>query len=390
MRSFKMKRIAILGSTGSIGQNSLEVIKSFPDKFCAVGLSTNSNIDILYQQIKELHPAFVCVRDKDAAVKLESKSKSKGIKFFVGEAGLVEMVQDKRIDKVVLAISGSAALPALLKAIENGKDIALANKEALVMAGPIIMKKAGRKKIKIIPVDSELSAIWQCLKNEDKDKIRNIYLTASGGPFRKIGKKDLKNISVHDALKHPRWKMGPKISVDSANLMNKGLEVLETMYLFDIEPQRIKILIHPQSIIHSMVEFEDGVILAQLSITDMRIPIQYALTYPQRLANKLASVDFCELSRLDFQEPDFRRFPCLGLAYQVAGEQGTLPVVLNAANEVSVDEFLKNRLGFVSIPKVIERVLDKHRNIIEPGLDDILEADNWARREAYKLINKLN
>ncbi len=385
-----MKRIAILGSTGSIGQNSLEVIKSFPDKFCAVGLSTNSNIDILYQQIKELHPAFVCVRDKDAAVKLESKSKSKGIKLFVGEAGLVEMVQDKRIDKVVLAISGSAALPALLKAIENGKDIALANKEALVMAGPIIMKKAGRKKIKIIPVDSELSAIWQCLKNEDKDKIRNIYLTASGGPFRKIGKKDLKNISVHDALKHPRWKMGPKISVDSANLMNKGLEVLETMYLFDIEPQRIKILIHPQSIIHSMVEFEDGVILAQLSITDMRIPIQYALTYPQRLANKLASVDFCELSRLDFQEPDFRRFPCLGLAYRVAGEQGTLPVVLNAANEVSVDEFLKNRLGFVSISKVIERVLDKHRNIIEPGLDDILEADNWARREAYKLINKLN
>ena len=385
-----MKRIAILGSTGSIGQNSLEVIKSFPDKFCAVGLSTNSNIDILYRQIKELHPAFVCVRDKDAAVKLESKSKSKGIKLFVGEAGLVEMVQDKRIDKVVLAISGSAALPALLKAIENGKDIALANKEALVMAGPIIMKKAGRKKIKIIPVDSELSAIWQCLKDEDKDKIRNIYLTASGGPFRKIGKKDLKNISVHDALKHPRWKMGPKISVDSANLMNKGLEVLETMYLFDIEPQRIKILIHPQSIIHSMVEFEDGVILAQLSITDMRIPIQYALTYPQRLANKLASVDFCELSRLDFQEPDFRRFPCLGLAYQVAGEQGTLPVVLNAANEVSVDEFLKNRLGFVSIPKIIERVLDKHRNIIEPGLDDILEADNWARREAYKLINKLN
>ncbi len=385
-----MKRIAILGSTGSIGQNSLEVIKSFPDKFCAVGLSTNSNIDILYQQIKELHPAFVCVRDKDAAVKLESKSKSKGIKLFVGEAGLVEMVQDKRIDKVVLAISGSAALPALLKAIENGKDIALANKEALVMAGPIIMKKAGRKKIKIIPVDSELSAIWQCLKNEDKDKIRNIYLTASGGPFRQAGKKDLENISVHDALRHPRWKMGPKISVDSANLMNKGLEVLETMYLFDIEPQRIKILIHPQSIIHSMVEFEDGVILAQLSITDMRIPIQYALTYPQRLANKLASVDFCELSRLDFQEPDFRRFPCLGLAYRVAGEQGTLPVVLNAANEVSVDEFLKNRLGFVSISKVIERVLDKHRNIIEPGLDDILEADNWARREAYKLINKLN
>jgi 1-deoxy-D-xylulose-5-phosphate reductoisomerase len=368
----------------------LEVIRNFPDKFCAVGLSTNSNIDILYQQIKKFRPAFVCVRNEDVVTRLESKLKSKGVKLFIGEDGLGEMVQDKRIDKVVLAISGAGALAVLLKAIESGKDIALANKEAFVIAGPIIMKKATQKKIKIIPIDSEQSAIWQCLKNEDKDKIRNIYLTASGGPFRQAGKKDLENISVHDALRHPRWKMGPKISVDSANLMNKGLEVLETMYLFNIEPQRIKVLIHPQSIIHSMVEFEDGVILAQLSVTDMRIPIQYALTYPQRLTNRLAAIDFCELSRLDFQEPDFRRFPCLGLAYRVANEQGTAPAVLNAANEVSVDEFLKNRLRFVSIPKVIEKVLDKHRNVIDPGLNDILEADRWARTEAYKLIHKLN
>ena len=384
-----MKRIAILGSTGSIGQNTLEVIRNFPDKFCVVGLSTNSNIDILYQQIKKFRPVFVCVRNEDVAARLESKLKSKGVKLFIGEAGLGKMVQDKRIDKVVLAISGAGALAVLLKAIESGKDIALANKEAFVIAGPIIMKKATQKKIKIIPIDSEQSAIWQCLKNEDKDKIRNIYLTASGGPFRQAGKKDLENISVHDALMHPKWKMGPKISVDSANLMNKGLEVLETMYLFNIEPQRIKVLIHPQSIIHSMVEFEDGVILAQLSVTDMRIPIQYALTYPQRLTNRLAAIDFCELSKLDFQEPDFRRFPCLGLAYRVANEQGTAPAVLNAANEVSVGEFLKNRLRFVSIPKVIEKVLDKHRNVIDPGLDDILEADNWARTEAYKFIHKL-
>ena len=384
-----MKRIAILGSTGSIGQNTLEVIRNFPDKFCAVGLSTNSNIDILYRQIKEFHPAFVCVRDKSVAARLESKLKSKGIKLFAGESGLEEMVQDKRIDKVVLAISGSAVLPALLKAIESGKDIALASKEAFVIAGPIIMKKACRKKIKIIPIDSEQSAIWQCLKSEDKDKIRNIYLTASGGPFRQTTKLDLKNISVSDTLKHPRWKMGPKVSVDSANLMNKGLEVLEAMYLFNIEPKRIKVIIHPQAIIHSMVEFEDGVVLAQLSVTDMRIPIQYALTYPERLTNRLPSIDFCELSRLDFQEPDFRRFPCLGLAYRAANEQGTTPAVLNAANEVSVDEFLKNRLGFVSIPKVIEKVLDKHHNIIEPGLDDILEADKWARTEAYKFMHKL-
>jgi len=385
-----MKRIAILGSTGSIGQNTLEVIRDFPDKFCALGLSTNTNIDILYQQIKEFHPAFVCVGDKSVAEKLESKLKSKGIKLFSGESGLEEIVQDKRIDKVVLAISGASVLPALLKAIESGKDIALANKEAFVIAGPIIMKKAGCKKIKIIPIDSEQSAIWQCLKNEDRDKIRNIYLTASGGPFRRTDKKELKDISVDEALKHPRWKMGPKISVDSANLMNKGLEVLETMYLFNIEPQRIKVIIHPQAIIHSMVEFEDGVILAQLSVTDMHIPIQYALTYPERLTNRLPSIDFCELGRLDFQEPDFRRFPCLGLAYRAANEQGTTPAVLNAANEVSVDEFLKNRLGFVSIPKVIEKVLDKHHNIIEPGLDDILEADNWARTEAFQIISKMH
>ena len=384
-----MKRIAVLGSTGSIGQNTLEVIRNFPDKFCALGLSTNSQIDILYRQIKEFHPAFVCVRDKSVAARLESKLKSQGIKLFSGESGLDEMVQDKRIDKVVLAISGSTALPALLKAIDSGKDIALASKEAFVIAGPLIMKKAGRKRIKIIPIDSEQSAIWQCLKGEDKERIRNIYLTASGGPFRQKTKLDLKNISVGDALRHPRWKMGPKISVDSANLMNKGLEVLETMYLFDLEPKMIKVIIHPQAIIHSLVEFADGVVLAQLSITDMRIPIQYALTYPERLTNPLPSIDFCELSRLDFQEPDFRKFPCLGLAYRAANEQGTMPAVLNAANEVSVDEFLKNRLGFVSIPRVIERVLDKHRNIVEPDLDDILGADNWARQEANKLIHKL-
>ncbi|MDP3732288.1 MAG: 1-deoxy-D-xylulose-5-phosphate reductoisomerase [Candidatus Omnitrophota bacterium] len=384
-----MKNIAILGSTGSIGQNTLEVIRNFPDKFCPAGLSTNTNTDILYRQIKEFRPEFVCVGDKNAAVRLESKLKSNGIKLFSGESGLEEMVQEKRIDKVVLAISGSAVLPVLLKAIDSSKEIALANKEALVIAGPIIMKKARRKKIKIIPIDSEQSAIWQCLQHEDKDKIKNIYLTASGGPFRQTGMKGLKNISVRDVLKHPRWKMGKKISVDSANLMNKGLEVLEAMYLFNIEPKRIKVIIHPQAIIHSMVEFEDGVILAQLSVTDMRIPIQYALTYPERLANSLKQIDFCKISRLDFQEPDFRRFPCLGLAYRAANEQGTAPAVLNAANEVSVDEFLKNRLSFISIPKVIERVLDKHRNIIEPGLDDILEADSWARREAYKIINKI-
>lgn len=381
--------IAVLGSTGSIGRNTLGVIRDFSDKFNVAALSTNSNIDILSQQIKLFHPTLICIRDKNAALDLKSRLNLKNIKLFVGEDGLKEMVQDKRIDKVVLAISGAAALAPLLKAIESGKDIALANKEALVMAGHIIMQKATHKKITIIPIDSEQSAIWQCLISEDKNKLKNIYLTASGGPLHKISRKYFKNISVSQVLKHPRWKMGVKISVDSATLMNKGLEVLETMHLFGVEPDKIRILIHPEALIHSMVEFTDGVILAQLSITDMRIPIQYALTYPERLANKLPNIDFCAVKKLSFQEPDFKRFPCLGLAYRVARDKGTMPAVLNAANEVSVSEFLKNGLDFVSIPRVIERVLNRHRNKIAPDLDDVLEADSWARREAYQAIQNL-
>lgn len=384
-----MKHIAVLGSTGSIGRNTLGVIRDFSDKLNVTALSTNSNIDILSRQIKLFHPTLICIRDKNAALDLKSRLNLKNIKLFVGEDGLEEMVQDKRIDKVVLAISGASALLPLLKAIESGKDIALANKEALVMAGHIIMRKATHKKITIIPIDSEQSAIWQCLISEDKNKLKNIYLTASGGPLHKISRKYFKNISVSQVLKHPRWKMGVKISVDSATLMNKGLEVLETMHLFGVEPDKIKILIHPEALIHSMVEFTDGVILAQLSITDMRIPIQYALTYPERLANKLPNIDFCAVKKLSFQEPDFKRFPCLGLAYRVAQDKGTMPAVLNAANEVSVSEFLKNGLDFVSIPRVIERLLNRHRNKIAPDLDDVLEADSWARREAYQAIQNL-
>lgn len=382
-----MKQIAILGSTGSIGKNTLEVIKHFPDKFYVRALSTNSNIDVLCRQIKLFHPASVCIRDPDAARGLKSKISLKNTRLFVGESGLEEILQDKKIDKVVLAISGSSALRPLLKAIENKKDIALANKEALVIAGPLVIGRANKKKIKIIPIDSEQSAIWQCLQDEDKSKLRHIYLTASGGPFRETSMKEFKNISKDKVLKHPKWKMGLKISVDSATLMNKGLEVLEAMYLFNIEPQKIKVLIHPQAIIHSMVEFVDGVIKAQLSATDMRIPIQYALTYPERLANRLPNIDFCRIGKFDFQEPDLRKFPCLGLAYRAAFENGTMPAALNAANEVSVDEFLKNRLDFIAIPKVIEKVLNRHRNIKTPGLGDILKADAWAREETYRVIN---
>ncbi|MFA5410533.1 MAG: 1-deoxy-D-xylulose-5-phosphate reductoisomerase [Candidatus Omnitrophota bacterium] len=382
-----MQQIAVLGSTGSIGQSALEVIRHFPAKFKVLALSTNSRTDILSEQIKEFHPAFACVRDVQAGRALEAESAAQ-TKFLLGESGLEEIIRDKRLDKIVLGISGSAGLEPLLKSIEAGCDIVLANKEALVMAGPILMKRARQKKARIMPVDSEQSAIWQCLEGRNPDRLKNVYLTASGGPFLQSDRKQMRGASVARVLRHPRWKMGKKISVDSANLMNKGLEVLEAMYLFNLPADKIKVLIHPEAIIHSMVEFMDGVVMAQLSATDMRIPIQYALTYPERLSNSLPSIDFYKLKALNFQKPDFKKFPCLGLAYRAAGEAGTMPCVLNAANEVSVEGFLRGGLAFVSIPGVIARVLDAHRKIENPGLEDILAADEWARKEARKVIQR--
>jgi len=384
-----MQRIAILGSTGSIGENALEVVRCFPDKFRVVALSTDSNIGILYRQIKEFAPLYVCVRNKEAAGKLKGMVNSK-IKVFSGAIGLEELVESKGIDKVLVAITGSAALVPLLKAIDSGKQITLANKEALVMAGRIIMDKADKKKIRIIPIDSEQSAIWQCLEFQDKSKLKNIYLTASGGPFRETRVKDLKNISIEKVINHPRWKMGRKISVDSANLMNKGLELLEAMFLFNVPVDKIKIVIHPEAIVHSMVEFVDGVVLAQMSAADMRIPIQYALSYPVRLANSLPKLDFYKLKELRFLPPDFKKFPSLGLAYRAARQLGTVPSVLNAANEVCVQGFLNRRINFISILEIVERVIDRHKNTLKPDLKCILEADSWARGEALRLMERLN
>ena len=383
-----MKNIAILGSTGSIGQNTLGVIASLRKDFCVAALSANSNIDLLYKQVRIFKPKLVCVNDVKLARELKSRLWPCTIKFLVGQAGLEELAGNKSIDRLVLAISGSAALRPLLSAIESGKIIALANKEALVMAGSLIMRRALLNKALIIPIDSEQSAIWQCLSGQDKTALKSIYLTASGGPFRRTPRIKLKNISVARVLRHPRWRMGKKVSVDSATLMNKGLELLEAMYLFRTAPDKIKVLIHPQAIIHSMVEFIDGVVMAQLSVTDMRVPIQYALSYPERLSNNLESLDFHKLRRLDFQRPNFKKFPCLGLAYQVAREGGTAPCVLNAADEVGVTEFLRGRLEFLSIPKVIEKVLSRHRNRVKPSLSEILLADTWARVEALRLIDK--
>jgi len=344
----------------------------------------------LHRQIREFRPAFACVRDKDAACKLKSMVGLGKTKILAGLDGLCHIAKDKQAEKILLAISGSGALAPLLTALDCGKDIAMANKEALVMAGPIIMAKAAKKKGRIIPVDSEESAIWQCLQGQRREDLKTIYLTASGGPLRLVPGSNLKKISVERVLRHPRWKMGKKISVDSATLMNKGLEVLETIFLFNVAASNIKVLIHPEAIIHSMVEFIDGSILAQLSVTDMRIPIQYALSYPKRLLTKLTGVDFYKLGELHFQKPDFKKFPSLALAYRVARDMGTAPCVLNAANEVSVAEFLNNRLEFLSITKVTEKVLNKHRNIKSPNLRDILEADAWARNQAYQAVAGLN
>lgn len=383
-----MKRIAVLGSTGSIGRNTLEVIKNFPDKFCVTALSTNSDIACLEKQIKLFCPKFVSVNDEKAALRLKARVAG-SVKILSGEEGLSYLCGLSEVDEVVLAVSGIAALAPLLAAIDSAKNVAMANKEALVAAGALVMPKAKSRGVRIIPIDSEQSAVWQCLDAEDAEKLKNIYLTASGGPFLRASRERMKKISLPSVLRHPRWRMGKKITVDSATLMNKGLEVIEAMFLFGVSPEKIKVLIHPEAIIHSMVEFIDGVVMAQLSVTDMRVPIQYAISYPERLPNRMQGIDFYRLKELHFHKPDTKRFPCLRLAYEAARKLGTMPCVLNAANEISVGEFLRGRLDFLDIPRVIERVINRHRNKTTPDLEDIRQADSWARQEAGIVIKRM-
>ncbi len=383
-----MKRIAVLGSTGSIGRNTLDIAAAFPGKFEVVGLSAHSNVDVLCRQIKKFRPQWVCVNDPRAMTQLAAQPYARACRLLNGKDELAGVLKERGIDIVVMAISGAEALIPLLAAIESGKDVALANKEALVMAGEIVMAQARDRRANIIPIDSEQSAIWQCLHGEDQRKIQCVYLTASGGPLYKRQKKSFAHIGPQEVLKHPRWKMGKKITVDSATLMNKGLEVIEAMHLFSLSLKSIKVIIHPEAIIHSMVGFMDGVVMAQLSVTDMRIPIQYALSYPERLMNTLPRIDFHRLGKLHFADPDFRKFPCLDLAFHAARAAGTVPSVLNAANEVCVEEFLHRRLRFIDIAKVVEKVMGRHRTIRQPLLNDILSADAWARQEASRAITR--
>ncbi|MBC7364110.1 MAG: 1-deoxy-D-xylulose-5-phosphate reductoisomerase [Candidatus Aminicenantes bacterium] len=381
-----MKKIAILGSTGSIGQNTLEVVRRFPDKLKVEVLVAGCNLNLLRQQIEEFHPRAVAVRAEEDARQLRQEVKKTSLKVYAGEKGLEEVVCFPEIDLVVSAITGVAGLKPTLKALELGVDVALANKESMVVAGPFIKKIAARTHAKIIPIDSEHSGIFQCLDGRPLKSVRKVYLTASGGPFLRVPLEDLANKSQSEALAHPRWKMGKKVSIDSATLMNKGLELIEARFLFDLRPEQLDVLIHPQSIVHALVEFRDGSCLAQLSQTDMKIPIQYALSYPERWETTGNSLDLSEVKNLEFLKVEESRFPLLALARRALEVGGSLPVVLNAANEVAVEAFLEDNINFRQIYEVVEYCLMQHSPRDINSLDEVLDIDQETRKLAREFL----
>ena len=380
-----IKGVSILGSTGSIGRQALDVLDGRPD-FRIVGLAAGKNIKLLREQIKRYGPLLVSVEKEDDALALAREFAGKVPEILWGSQGLRAVASHPTAGVVITAVTGTAGLLPTVEAIRAGKDIALANKETLVAAGSLVTSLAAGKGVNILPVDSEHSAIWQCLRGSRPGEVESIILTASGGPFRK--EPDLERVTVSMALAHPNWSMGKKITVDSATLMNKGLEVIEARWLFGLDYDRIRVVVHPQSIIHSMVEFRDGSVMAQLGLPDMRLPIQYALTYPDRLPGNVPRLDPAKISALTFEPPDTGRFPLLDLAYRVGGRGGTLPAVMNAANEVAVELFLAGRIRFTAIYRVVEEVVGRHDIKDRPGLGEILEADRWARESA--LVATLN
>ncbi len=382
-----MKRLAILGSTGSIGKNVLRIVEQFPDRFSVVALAGGRNIDLLCEQLKRFSPQVAVVLDDALAHQLEERTKgTDGVEILHGEQGYKTAATLSSADLVVSAMVGSAGLLPTLAAISNGKPVALANKESLVMAGELLMQTARDKGVPIIPIDSEHSAIFQSLAGNRRQDLRQILLTASGGPFLDKPVQELDDISPEVALRHPTWDMGPKVTMDSATLMNKGLEVIEAKWLFDVPLESIRVVIHPESIVHSMVAYQDGSVIAQLSSPDMRIPIAYALSYPERLSTGLPHPDFVELGALTFIEPDLEKFPCLALAMEACMAGKTCPAVLNAANEVAVHAFLNHQIGFGRIEQIVRETMNQHKPVSKPGLSDILSADAWARRTAEENI----
>jgi 1-deoxy-D-xylulose-5-phosphate reductoisomerase len=386
-----MKKIAVLGSSGSIGIQALDLASKMKGLISIEVLSVKSNIDLLKEQIKEFKPKAVCIESIESldSLKIWIKSKKLKTKVFFGSEGLEKLVSLKSVNMVLMAIVGSTALKPLIAAIKAGKDIALANKEALVMAGKEIMALAAKYKVSILPVDSEHCAIFQCCLGEKKSLIKKILLTASGGPFYRYDK-DFSKITVEQALAHPTWKMGKKITIDCATLINKGLEAIEASILFDIPIDKIEILVHPQSIVHSMVEYIDGSIIAQMSNPDMRLPIQYALTYPHRKNSNIVSLDFAKVSKLDFFKPDFEKFPCLKLALDAAKKGATLPAIMNSANEIAVGAFLNKQILFTDIAQIISKTMYSAKKMSKwTGLNLTLKADKQARQIAMGFVEKI-
>lgn len=380
-----MKKVAILGSSGSIGESTLEVVRTFPQRFKVTALAVNRNIQSLIKQIEEFHPEVVAVTNKKSADELRVLYKGK-TKILFGEEGLNEIAASCEYDIFVGAMVGFAGLKPTIEAIKRGKRIALANKETLVVAGELITKLAQKTGAEIIPVDSEHSAIFQSLVGEEKSAIKKIILTASGGPFRNKTRTELKSVTVKDALNHPTWKMGSKITIDSATLMNKGLEVIEAHWLFNLPKEKIEVVVHPQSIIHSCVEFVDGSIKAQLSTPDMKLPIQYALTFPERLESNHVKTDFVKIREMNFYEPDINTFECLPLAYDVLEKGGTTPCILNASNEVAVQKFLNGQISFLQIAETIKKSLENISNVAHPDFEDIINCDNETRIYANSIF----
>jgi 1-deoxy-D-xylulose-5-phosphate reductoisomerase len=383
-----VKRLAILGSTGSIGRSALAVVDAHPERLSVVALAAGDNDALLAQQVETYRPDVVAMATGEAVDRLRTSGARLPI-VGTGAAGLIAVATHPSVDIVICASSGTAGLEAVLAAIEAGKTIALANKEVLVMAGGLVTAAARRRAVAILPVDSEHNAIHQCLHGRRTSEIRRLILTASGGPFRDHSADALERVTPEAALRHPTWQMGRKITIDSATLMNKGLEVIEAHWLFGVTAAQIDVVMHPQSVVHSMVELTDGSIIAQLGVTDMRLPIQYACSYPDRWEAALPSLDLTRCGRLDFLEPPRDRFPCLGLAYRALRGEGSLPVVLNSANEVAVGAFLDGKLGFTSIPRVIERTLDAHQIADVDTLAVVRRVDAWAREHARHVAREL-
>src|SRR6478672_628698 len=400
----KRKRVVVLGATGSIGESAAKVARDIPERVEIVGIAANSKARELAAQANELRPAAVCIVDETKLSELRANLKYEP-EIFAGETGLCEIASTVASEMVLVAIVGTGGLRPALAAIEAGKDLAVASKEILVMAGEIVMRKAREKGVQVLPVDSEHNAIFQCLQSGrglsapngrgaeaaptfQSSDIRRIILTASGGPFRKTPAEKFSAITVEEALKHPTWNMGQKITIDSATLFNKGLEMIEAHWLFGVEMKRVDVIIHPQSIVHSMVEFKDGSVLAQLSHSDMCFPIQYAVTWPERVPNTLPPLDFGKVRNLEFREPRYEDFPALNLARRAGETGGTLPAVLNAANEMAVSAFLEKRIPFPEIWHVVEQVMNRHDSVADASLDAILAADQWARTEAAALLGQ--